>query len=83
MTTATIPQDLMDRLTGDGVTSRFLAERMGITRKEALALLVEAGAIRDNSARYYLRGSRPPSKAMGGKACFPSEFQGRPLMDRS
>lgn len=61
-----IPKGIIERLSKDGVTSRYLADVMGISWKVAARLLIEAGCVQDKTARYRLPGTKPPINAFGG-----------------
>lgn len=49
----TLTPDIIARLNGDGVTSKYLAERLGIGQKAAARLLIATGAV-CNLGRYRL-----------------------------
>jgi hypothetical protein len=56
VTTATIPAEFIARLRGDGCTTKFLTERLGVSRKEVNDLMKQAGAYRASNGQWRLAG---------------------------
>lgn len=75
MTTATIPDHILPRLKGEGVSARWLAEQMGIPLHDATRLLRAAGCVPGKKSRYYISGTRPALMTMP-RQCFQSAHTG-------
>lgn len=76
MTTA-LTDDIMERLRGDGVTSRYVAERLGVGIRTAAVLLKASGATLDHSSRY-----RIPSLERNQRGWARMEKPVTPALDR-
>lgn len=51
------PPSVMTRLSGDGVTTKWLQERLGISRQSAIDMMLEIGA-RQSTAHWRLPNQR-------------------------
>lgn len=77
VTTDEIPAEHRSRLVGEGISSSWLGDKMGIGQRQAAKLLRAAGAIAGSNGRYFLPGTRPPYVA--GKCSRRSESTGSVL----